>query len=98
MLVYRDQFGFSIVSKTVPELREMVGVARESVGGRIHFSYLAPSAGLCAYWSKVYGLHPAIQRLASDWSLWVDQTWNEYGQHKPGLTESELRRRIAADL
>jgi hypothetical protein len=46
----------------------------------------------------VYGLHPAIQQLASDWGLWVDQVWNEWGQHKESLPESELRRRIAADL
>ena len=76
----------------------MAEAAKRYVAGEIHFSYLVGPTADCRYWAKVYGLHPAIQQLASDWSLWVDQVWNEWGQHKESLPESELRRRMAADL
>lgn len=82
----------------LPELREMVEVARQYVAGEVHFSYLEAPAARCVFWSRVYGVHPAITRLALDWHLWVDQAWNEWGQHAVRLPEPELRRRIAADL
>src|SRR5205814_10732598 len=86
------------ISLPIPEVREMVATAKRYIEGEIHFSYLAGPTMECKYWAKVYGLRPAIQELASDWCLWVDQCWNEFGQHKESLPESELRRRIAADF
>ena len=82
----------------LPEVREMVEAAARYVGGEIHFSYLVGPTERCVWWSRVYGAHPAIQKLARDWQLWVDQVWNEWGQHPVKLPESELRRRIASDL
>jgi hypothetical protein len=76
----------------------MFAAAVRYVNGEIHFSYLVGPTSNCVFWAKVYGLHPAIQHLASDWSLWADQVWNEWGQHAESLPETELRRRIAADL
>lgn len=90
--------GEPTISLPLPEVREMVAAAVRYINGDIHFSYLVGPTTDCRYWAKVYGLHPAIQQLASDWSLWVDQVWNEWGQHKESLPESELRRRIATDL
>lgn len=82
----------------LPEVREMVATALRYINGEIHYSYLVGPTSDCRFWAKVYRLHPAIQQLASDWSLWVDQVWNEWKQHPVSLPESELRRRIAADL
>lgn len=76
----------------------MVAAAVRYVNGEIHFSYLAGPTSDCRYWAKVYGAHHAIQQLASDWTLWVDQVWNEQGQHTEPLAEYELRRRLATDL
>jgi hypothetical protein len=82
----------------LPEVREMVEAAKRYIAGEIHFSYLVRPTEQCEWWSRVYGAHPAIRQLARDWQLWVDQVWNEGGQHSVNLPESELRRRIAADL
>ena len=82
----------------LPEVREMVEAARRYVAGEVHFSYLVGPTERCDLWAKVYGVHPAIRRLAADWKTWVDQTWNEWGQHPVALPVTELRRRIAADL
>ena len=82
----------------IPEVCEMVEAAKRYVAGTIHFSYLAGPTSRCKWWAKVHDAHPAIRRLADDWTLWVSQCWNEYGWHKISLPESELRRRIAADL
>jgi hypothetical protein len=76
----------------LPEFREMVSAGREYV------SYLVGPATHCAFWAKVHRVHPAIKRLADDWSLWLDQRWNEHGRYKESMSEVELRRRIAADL
>ena len=82
----------------LPEVREMVAAAVRYLAGEIHFSCLAGPTQDCRFWARVYGLHPGIQCLASDWTLWVDQVWNEYGQYEKAMPESELRRRIAAGL
>ena len=82
----------------LPEVREMVEAAKRYVAGEIHYSDLAGPTERCVWWSRVYGVHPAIPQLARDWQLWVDQVWNEWGQHPVKLPESELRRRVASDL
>lgn len=82
----------------LPEVREMVETAKRYVRGEIHFSFLVGPTERCEFWARVYGVHPAIRQLAKDWMLWVDQTWNEWGQHPIKMSEAELRQRIAADL
>ena len=82
----------------VPEVREMVAVARQFVEDEIHFSFLVGPIERCGWWARVHNVHPAIQTLAADWSLLVDRTWNEYGQHSNRLTVDELRKYLAQDL
>ena len=82
----------------LPEVREMVEAGKRYIAGQVHFSHLVGPTERCEWWARVYGVHPAIWQLARDWQLWVDQVWNEGGQHPVRLSESELRRRIAADL
>jgi len=82
----------------IPEVREMVEAATRYLAGEIHFSDLVGPTERCEWWSRVYGAHPAIRRLAKDWQTWVDQVWNEWHQHRDSLPEPELRRRIAMDL
>jgi hypothetical protein len=87
-----------ISTSPVPEIREMVAVAKQFIAGEVHFSMMVGPTEQAVLWSKVHGTHPAIQKLARDWQLWADQVWNEYGQHKQTLTVDEYRRRVAADL
>jgi hypothetical protein len=82
----------------VPEVREMVIAARKFVNGEIHFSYLVGPIERCLWWARVHNVHPAIQKLAADWSLLVGRTWNEYGQHSDRLTAEELRAQLIKDL
>ena len=80
------------------EVREMVAAARRYVNGEIHFSRLAAPTLNCRFWARVFNLHPAIQDLARRWTAWVDQRWNEWGQHPVSLTDKELRTLLANDL
>jgi hypothetical protein len=82
----------------VPEVREMVAAVKQFVAGEIHFSFLVGPIERCAWWARVHGVHSAIQRLAADWLLLVDRTWNEYGQHSNRLTVEQLRQLLAQDL
>lgn len=84
----------------VPEVREIVVIARRFVAGEVHFSFVLGPAELCAFWAKVHGLHPAIRALAAEWGLLADRVWNEWGQYGPGqhLPIEEFRHRVAADL
>lgn len=80
------------------ELRELVTIARAFVSGHAHYSFMCYPLEQGLFWSKVYGVHPAIKALLCDWHLWIDQTWNEWGRYPQSLPEDELRRRIARDL
>ena len=82
----------------VPEVREMVAVAKEYAAGKIHFSYMVGPTEHCVWWARVHGVHPAILALAKEWQLMADQVWNEWGQHADRLPEAEYRRRVTADL
>lgn len=82
----------------IPEVRAMVVAVRRYIDGDGHFSALVAPIERCVWWARVYNAHPAVQRLANDWLRWVDETWNEHGQHATALPEEELRRRLAADL
>jgi hypothetical protein len=82
----------------VTEVRKMIRAGQRYVSGEIHFGAFAAVTLECRYWAKVYNSHPAIQRLANDWTVWVDRRWNEWGQHVSALTDAELRALIAADL
>ena len=82
----------------VPEVRAMVAAAKQFVDGHIHFSELVGPITDCEWWARVHDANSAIHKLASDWLLLVDRTWNEYGQHSDPLTVDELRARIAEDL
>jgi hypothetical protein len=76
----------------------MVAAARRYVNGEIHFSHLAGCTYECWFWSRRFNLHPAIQELARQWTMWVDQRWNEWGRHPVTLTDDELRALLAKDL
>jgi hypothetical protein len=84
----------------IPEVRELVAVARRFVAGEVHFSHLLSPAESCVFWAKVHGAHPAIQALAAEWGLLADRAWNEWGQHSRGvrLSVEEFRRRVAEDV
>ena len=83
---------------TVPEVREMVAAARRFVAGDIHFSELVEPITLCEWWSRVCGVHCQVHALAKRWSLLVDRTWNEYGQHADPLTVEQLREELRRDV
>jgi hypothetical protein len=85
-------------SAPIPEVRDMVAAARQFVAGEIHFSYLVRPIEACEWWSRVHDKDSDIHKLAADWSLLVDRTWNEYAQHSDPLTVDELRAKIADDL
>jgi hypothetical protein len=76
----------------------MVQAAREFVDGQIHFSALVHPIETCEWWSRVHDKDSAIHKLATEWQLLVDRTWNEFAQHDDPLTVDELRSRIADDL
>jgi hypothetical protein len=80
------------------ELRELITLAHSFVAGHAHYSFMCYPLEQGLFWSKVYGVHPAIKALLCDWHLWIDQTWNEWGRYPQSLPEDELRRRIARDL
>ena len=82
----------------VPEIRDMVEVAKRFVAGEVHFSHLVAPTEACLFWAKVHGADPAIQSLAAKWQLLADRVWNEYGQHGQALPVEEFRRVVAADL
>jgi hypothetical protein len=84
----------------VPEVRELVAVARRFVAAEVHFSHVLGPAESCVFWAKVHGAHPAIRALAAGWGLQADRVWNEWGQHGPGvhLSVEEFRRRVAEDV
>lgn len=83
---------------TIPEVREMVQSAKQFVAGELHFSYLVGPIERCEFWSRVNGVNSPINALAKRWSLLVDRTWNEYGQHIDRLSVSQLRDEIERDL
>ena len=82
----------------VPECREMVSAARAFVDGDIHFSALVEPIRACEVWARIHNADHAILSLATDWSLLVDRTWNEFRQHDEPLTVDQLRWQIASDL
>jgi hypothetical protein len=84
----------------VPEVREMVEVARRFVAGEVHFSFLVGPTEACLLWATIHGAHPAIDALAAEWQSRADRVWNEWRQHGPGVHPpvEEFRRRVAADL
>ena len=84
----------------IPEVREMVAVARRFVAGEVHFSHVLGPAESCSFWAKVHGAHPAIRALADEWGLLGDRVWNEWGQHGRGvhLPVEEFRCQVAEDL
>lgn len=82
----------------VPEVRDMVEVAKRFVAGEVHFSHMVAPTEACLLWAKVHGADPAIRALAAKWQLLADRVWNEYGQHGEALPVEEFRRVVAADL
>ena len=82
----------------VPEVREMVAVAKRFVAGEAHFSRMVAPTEACLWWARVHGSDPAVVALAAEWQLLADRVWNEYGQHGQSLPVEEFRRRVAADL
>jgi hypothetical protein len=82
----------------VPEVRDMVEVAKRFVAGEVHFSHMVAPTQACLLWAKVHGTDPAIQELAAKWHLLADRVWNEFGQHGLALPVEEFRRVVAADL
>jgi hypothetical protein len=82
----------------VPEVREMVAVARRFVAGEVHFSAMVGPAESCHWYAKVHNSHPAIRQLAADWQHGADLVWNEWGQHQAPISVEEYRRRVAGDL
>lgn len=96
MSSHNEQSDYTLLD--VPEVRDMVRLAREYLAGRTHFSALHAAAAECLLWLKVYKIHSGIRQLADDWTKWTCRRWNEWGQHAEPLTDQELRALIAADL
>jgi hypothetical protein len=63
----------------VPEVREMVEVARRFVAVEVHYSWMVGPTAACRWWAKVHGSHPAIVALATEWQLLADRVWNKWG-------------------
>src|SRR5262245_25010554 len=82
----------------VPEVRDMVEVAKRFVAGEVHFSHMVAPTEACLLWARMHGADPAVLALAAEWQLLADRVWNEYGQHGQALPVEEFRRRVAADL
>lgn len=66
----------------VPEFREMVAAAEQFVAGELHFSFLVSPIERCVDWAKVHDRNSQVYKLATEWQLLVDRTWNEFGQHE----------------
>ena len=82
----------------VPEIHELVAVAKSFVLGEKHFSEIVGPAQQCMWWCPVHNCHPEIQQLVADWYLMADRVWNEYGQHSNPMTVDEFRDQVARDL
>jgi hypothetical protein len=82
----------------VPEVRTMVAAAQQFVAGNLHFSALVGPISDCEWWARVHNADSAIHRLASEWLVLADRTWNEFSQHNDALSVEDLRTRISDDL
>lgn len=83
---------------SVPEVRRLVAIAKKYVNGECHFLELLAVTVAVEMWANRSNSHPAIRAMASEWSQWIGQAWNEWGLNDNPMPESELRQRIAEDL
>ncbi len=40
--------------------------------------------------ARMFGLHPAVERLADDWTESINRRWNELCEQQRPLTEAEF--------
>ena len=82
----------------IPEIREMIRLARLFVAKEVHFSQVCSAASTVWRAAKLYSADPAIVALAEEWSGMALRVWPEMARIDNRITEDEFRNWVKAQL
>jgi hypothetical protein len=80
------------------EVRELLQAGRRYLAGDCSIQELNGCAVNLKLNARMFGLHPAVERLADDWIESSNRRWNEWGEQQRPLTEAEFVRWLTAAL
>jgi len=82
----------------LPELRELVRIAREYLSGEVHFSVVCSAAGALRDSVHLYASDRALKNYAQDWCDMATRMYPEFAQGIEPITEDEFRTWIKSQL
>lgn len=85
-------------SSRIPELGELIRLARAYVEGRVHFSHVCCAAGELWDAARNYSANQRIKNLASEWVEMSIRVWPEWRAISNQISEEEFRLWVVSQL
>ena len=85
-------------SSWIPELRELIRLARAYAAGEIHFSYVCCASAALRDSSKLYVANKEIKKFASQWAEMSSRIWPELGRISNPISETEFKQWVCDQI
>lgn len=82
----------------LPEIRDVVGIARSYVIGEVHYSHLCASIAALNEALMFVPAEPRIRSLASEWLSMAERAWPEMAQIENPISEQEFKEWVKNQL
>lgn len=82
----------------LPELRNLVEVARAYLAGKVHYSHVCCAVPPFCDAARLFSAEPALKKMAEEWSTMAIRVWPEMAQIDNPITEAEFKQWVQTEL
>ena len=83
---------------SIPEVRELIRMARSYVAGETHFSYLCNAIGTFREAARLLPPGNAIRKMSEDWATMAIRVWPEMAGIENPISDDEFREWVRVQL
>ena len=87
-----------VAAAPLPELRELLRVAREFVAGRVNYSFLCAELDGFYEMARILPVAPQIRVMGSEWIAMAMRVWPQMMPLDDPISEEEFRQWVGGQL